>query len=409
MTIISDLTCYLVGGAVRDQLLNVENADQDWVVVGSTPEQMVSLGFRPIGQEFPVYLHPNTLEQYALARTERKTGKGYKGFTVDTSENVTLEQDLYRRDLTINAMALDNKGRLIDPYGGQKDLENGLLKHVSTHFVEDPLRVVRVAKFAARYFSRGFVVDDSTMQLMRNLSDSGELDHLVPERVWNEVQSVLAEQTPAVFFKTLHACGALAKLFPQIAQSCDVKVDNCSVFTNLDFACTLTDDVVSRFSVLCYYTGQTVVRQSTTSERNTITIAIDTVEKLCKRLKIPAQYRNTAVQTVRFFDRVRRIDQVDAEHIVDMILALRGLQDVTFFRKFTETCTVLLSVELRDENRSQRQITLLLECRKSMQKTDAKTLALTNNGCELKAKIRDAHIEQVAVVLDQFKTATQPE
>lgn len=210
---------YLVGGAVRDQLLGLEVKDRDWVVVGATPEQMIDAGFRPVGKDFPVFLHPQTHEEYALARTERKSGKGYKGFTFHTSPDVTLEQDLIRRDLRINAMAMDDQGQLIDPYGGATDLRERRLRHVSDAFSEDPLRVLRVARFAARFHTLGFEVADETLELMRQLSQADELHHLSAERVWQEFERALNTQSPSVFLEVLHACEALSKLMPELAQS----------------------------------------------------------------------------------------------------------------------------------------------------------------------------------------------
>jgi tRNA nucleotidyltransferase (CCA-adding enzyme) len=207
---------YLVGGAVRDKLLGRSVTDRDFVVVGASPEEMLRLGFRSVGRDFPVFLHPKTHEEYALARTERKSGRGYHGFVFSTEPVVTLEQDLQRRDLTINAMAEDEEGRLIDPYGGARDLEARVLRHVSQAFAEDPVRVLRVARFAARYAPLGFRVADETMALMREMVECGEVEHLIPERVWAETRKALAEPQPSAFLQTLRACGALRVLFPEI-------------------------------------------------------------------------------------------------------------------------------------------------------------------------------------------------
>jgi tRNA nucleotidyltransferase (CCA-adding enzyme) len=207
---------YLVGGAVRDRLLGLPVKDRDYVVVGATPEDLLRLGFTPVGRDFPVFLHPETHAEYALARTERKSGRGYHGFTFDTDPTVTLEDDLRRRDLTINAMAEDEHGALIDPFGGAADLRNGVLRHVSPAFAEDPVRVLRVARFAARYAARGFRIADETLALMRQMVQSGEVDHLVPERVFAETQKALAERTPSAFLRSLRACGALAVLMPEV-------------------------------------------------------------------------------------------------------------------------------------------------------------------------------------------------
>ena len=207
---------YLVGGAVRDRLLGLAVKDRDHVVVGATPDAMLRAGFKPVGKDFPVFLHPHTREEYALARTERKTARGYHGFAFDTDPSVTLEDDLRRRDLTINAIAEDENGELIDPYGGAADLRKGLLRHVSPAFAEDPVRILRVARFAARYASRGFVIAKATLELMRTMVRDGEADHLVPERVWAETRKALAERTPSAFLHALRESGALARVMPEV-------------------------------------------------------------------------------------------------------------------------------------------------------------------------------------------------
>jgi tRNA nucleotidyltransferase (CCA-adding enzyme) len=208
---------YLVGGAVRDELLGLSVQDHDWVVVGATPEDMQKQGFKQVGADFPVFLHPKTREEYALARTERKQGHGYHGFSVYSAPDVTLEEDLTRRDLTINAMAKSESGELIDPFGGRQDIENRQLRHVSEAFAEDPLRILRVARFAARFQPLGFLVCEETMNLMRTMTDNGEVNHLVSERVWQETQRALHEKEPGTYFSVLHGCGALAVLVPELA------------------------------------------------------------------------------------------------------------------------------------------------------------------------------------------------
>lgn len=212
----TDYKTYLVGGAVRDQLLGVPYHEHDWVVVGATPEQLLQAGFRPVGQDFPVFLHPTTSEEYALARTERKSGHGYGGFTFHATPDVTLEADLERRDLTINAMAMDAQGQIIDPYGGQQDLHERLLRHVSPAFAEDPLRVLRVARFAARYAPLGFRIAPETLALMRQLAHSGELQALTAERIWKEYSRALMESRPDVFIQVLYDCAALQQLLPEV-------------------------------------------------------------------------------------------------------------------------------------------------------------------------------------------------
>ncbi len=276
---------YLVGGAVRDQLLGLEVKDRDWVVVGATPEAMIAAGYRPVGKDFPVFLHPETHEEYALARTERKSGKGYKGFTFHTAPDVTLEQDLIRRDLRINAMAMDENGKIIDPYGGQADLQARTLTHVSDAFSEDPLRVLRVARFAARFAPLGFSVAAETLDLMRQLSSDDELQHLSAERVWQEFERALNTPNPATFIEVLHSCGALAKLMPELANG------NPAIWQQIDTQ-TLRSST-ERFAVL----AQQIAEQHSDAA----------VEALAERLRIPKRFLEVAkdlqqwsAQLVRF-------------------------------------------------------------------------------------------------------------
>lgn len=268
---------YLVGGAVRDQLLGLEVKDRDWVVVGATPEAMVEAGYRPVGKDFPVFLHPETHEEYALARTERKSGKGYKGFTFHTSADVTLEQDLIRRDLRINAMAMDEAGEIIDPYGGLADLEARKLRHVSDAFSEDPLRVLRVARFAARFAPLGFSVASETLELMRQLSSDDELQHLSAERLWQEFERALNTATPATFLEVLHACGALTKLMPELAP---IITDDESAALYKQFNSQTLRSSTERFAVLAQ---KIAVHQSDAA-----------VEALAERLRIPKRYTEVA-------------------------------------------------------------------------------------------------------------------
>jgi tRNA nucleotidyltransferase (CCA-adding enzyme) len=217
---------YLVGGAVRDRLLNYPVIENDWVVVGATPEDMLANGFHPVGKDFPVFLHPETHEEYALARTERKSGRGYTGFTFYASPEVSLEEDLRRRDLTINAIAMTKDGKIIDPYGGQDDIRLRILRHVSPAFIEDPVRILRVARFMARYHDLGFTIADETKQLMKQMVEAGEVDALIRDRVWHELDSALGEKNPLQFFHVLDECGALAKLFPGFKQHVDQLINN---------------------------------------------------------------------------------------------------------------------------------------------------------------------------------------
>ncbi len=237
---------YLVGGAVRDTLLGLDIKDRDWVVVGATPEQMLAQGFRQVGADFPVFLHPRSQEEYALARTERKQGRGYHGFSIYSAPDVTLEQDLLRRDLTINAMAQATDGIIIDPFNGQSDLAGRTLRHVSDAFAEDPLRILRTARFAARFSSEGFTVAEETLQLMTTMVQAGEVEHLVPERVWQEIARALQERAPTVFFDVLQACGALARLIPELDDSTRLR----QAMASLDCTCHAPATTDVRFAAL---------------------------------------------------------------------------------------------------------------------------------------------------------------
>ncbi|MCZ6828732.1 MAG: multifunctional CCA tRNA nucleotidyl transferase/2'3'-cyclic phosphodiesterase/2'nucleotidase/phosphatase [Gammaproteobacteria bacterium] len=261
---------YLVGGAVRDRLLGVPFRERDWVVVGAQADQLLALGYRQVGRDFPVFLHPETGEEYALARTERKSGHGYTGFVVNSDPSVTLEEDLYRRDLTVNAIAEDAQGQLIDPYGGQQDLQARILRHVSGAFVEDPLRVLRVARFAARYAHLGFTIAGDTLELMRQISASGELQHLPGERIWQELERALGEASPQVFFTTLGDCGALQALFP------DWQIQSAHL-QQLQRSAEITSASSIRFAAL------------------TAGLELEQLRSLCRQLRAPNSHRELAL------------------------------------------------------------------------------------------------------------------
>ena len=296
---------YLVGGAVRDHLLGHPYHEKDYVVVGATPAQMLDLGYQPVGKDFPVFLHPKTKEEYALARPERKSGTGYHGFDFHTDISVTLEQDLIRRDLTINAMAMDDAGQIYDPYGGQQDLNNRVLRHVSDAFVEDPLRVLRIARFAARYTSAGFLIADETLALMQRLTESGELNALTPERVWKETSRALTERHADVYFEVLRQCGALKVLFPEIDALYGIpqrpeyhpEID-CGIHTmmSLQQACRQNYSLDVRFAVLVHDLGKALTpveelpRHIMHEERG-----IKPVNDLCDRLKVPTYTKQLAL------------------------------------------------------------------------------------------------------------------
>jgi tRNA nucleotidyltransferase (CCA-adding enzyme) len=296
---------YLVGGAVRDHLLGHPYHEKDYVVVGASPNQMLNLGYQPVGKDFPVFLHPETKEEYALARTERKSGTGYHGFEFYTDTSVTLEQDLIRRDLTINAMAMDEAGHVHDPYNGQQDLADRVLRHVSDAFIEDPLRVLRVARFAARYHAMGFHVATETLDLMRQLTESGELNTLTPERVWKETSRALMESHADIYFEVLRSCGALKVLFPEIDALFGVpqrpeyhpEID-CGIHTmmSLQQACRQNYDLDVRFAVLVHDLGKALTpteelpRHIMHEERG-----VQPVTELCERFKVPTYTKQLAI------------------------------------------------------------------------------------------------------------------
>lgn len=296
---------YLVGGAVRDHLLGQPYHEKDYVVVGATPQQMLAQGFQPVGKDFPVFLHPETKDEYALARTERKSGHGYHGFEFHTDASVTLEQDLIRRDLTINAMALDDDGTLYDPYGGQQDLQLRLLRHVSDAFAEDPLRVLRIARFAARYKALGFKVVDETLKLMKQLAQSGELEALTPERVWKETSRALMEDHADEYFEVLRACGALKVLFPELDALYGIpqrpeyhpEID-CGIHTmmSLQQACRGNYSLDVRFAVLVHDLGKALTpkeelpRHIMHEQRG-----IQPVTELCERMRVPTHTKQLAL------------------------------------------------------------------------------------------------------------------
>lgn len=300
---------YLVGGAVRDHLLGHPYHEKDYVVVGATPEQLLAQGYQPVGKDFPVFLHPETKDEYALARTERKSGHGYHGFEFYTDVNVTLEQDLIRRDLTINAIAMDDAGQIYDPYHGQQDLERRILRHVSDAFVEDPLRVLRIARFAARYKALGFKVADETLELMQELAQSGELEALTPERVWKETSRALMEDHADEYFEVLRACGALKVLFPEIDALYGIpqrpeyhpEID-CGIHTmmSLQQACRANYSLDVRFAVLVHDLGKALTpadelpRHIMHEERG-----VKPVTEVCDRMRVPTNTKQLAISVCK--------------------------------------------------------------------------------------------------------------
>jgi len=335
---------YLVGGAVRDELLGYPFSEKDWVVVGATAEDMLALGYQQVGKDFPVFLHPESKEEYALARTERKTAPGYKGFVVHATPDVTLEDGLLRRDLTINAIARDNDGTLVDPFGGARDIEARILRHVSPAFAEDPVRILRVARFAARYSHLGFTIAAETLELMRDMVNAGEVDALVPERVWQEMEKALAEKTPVKFVEALRSCGALKKIMPELDRLWGVpqppehhpEIDTgIHTMMVLEQACLLSNDQQVRFAALMHDLG----KGTTPEEEWPKHIAHEArgakiVLELCQRLRVPNDYRDLAERVARFHLHFHRALELKPATVVKTLEELDAYRRPERFEKF---------------------------------------------------------------------------
>jgi len=336
---------YLVGGAVRDKLLGIPVKDRDWVVIGATPEEMLEKGFKAVGDDFPVFLHPETKEEYALARTERKSGKGYKGFVFYSSPKITLEDDLKRRDLTINAIAEDENGNLIDPYGGEADLKNGILRHVSPAFVEDPLRILRIARFAACF---GFKIADGTMELLKTISESGELAALVPERVWSEMEKALIGKYPARFILVLRSCCALEKLFPEIEVLFGIPQDKKyhpeidvgrHTLMALNQSVRLSSDSVIRFAVLVHDLGKAATpKDQLPNHDGHEARGVNIINSFCERYKIPNKYHDLAVCVSKFHLICHQIQEMKPKEILESLEKIDAFRRPERFKQFLTAC-----------------------------------------------------------------------
>lgn len=339
---------YLVGGAVRDKLLGLPVKERDWVVIGETPESMVQQGFRPVGKDFPVFLHPQSHEEYALARTERKTAPGYKGFTVDAAPDVSLEQDLIRRDLTINAMAMTPQGQLIDPYGGQLDLDKRIFRHISPAFAEDPVRILRVARFAARYGHLGFTLAEETKGLMQSMVMAGEVDYLVPERVWAELFKALNEKSPSAFFYILKDCAALDKIFPEINGLFGVpqpekhhpEIDTgIHVMLCLEQAALLSSSPEVRFAALVHDLGKGISPKANWPHHHGHeTQGLPILEQMCERLRVPNSFKALAKQVMQYHTHCHRAFELRASTITDMLAALGAYKPNSKLPEFLLAC-----------------------------------------------------------------------
>lgn len=405
---------YLVGGAVRDQLLGLPVKERDWVVVGSTPEELLKLGYRPVGKDFPVFLHPESKEEFALARTERKTGHGYTGFETNFSEYVSLEEDLLRRDLTINAMAQDENGTIIDPYNGQEDLTNRVLKHVSQAFVEDPVRILRLARFAARFNQLGFTVDKSTIKLMQDMVDNKEVDYLVAERVWQETQRALSGNSPQVFFEVLKSCGALEKIFPELYNLYGVpnpekhhpEIDSgVHTLMVLEQASLLSKNPRVRFAALVHDLGKaTTPKDLWPKHHGHEKRGVKLVNKLCERLKIPKNYTKLALKVTECHGMCHRAFELRAETVVRLLKQLDSFRNPDDLYDFLLACKADSRGRTGFENVEYEQADYLAACFTAAKGIKSQPFIEEGyEGVELAKVMYEAQIAAVQKVKDNYK------
>lgn len=427
ITNITELDIYLVGGAVRDQLLNRAVKDRDYLVVGATVEQMLSLGFTQVGKDFPVFLHPKTKQEYALARTERKQGQGYTGFSCYAEPDVTIEQDLLRRDLTVNAMAMTSDGELIDPYHGLQDLKNRVLRHVSDAFVEDPLRVLRVARFAARYHSYGFTIAPETLELMTKISKSGELSALSAERVWQEMQRSLNEddsvgadnkQHPEVFFQVLYQCQALKSLWPDLDALWGVPnppkwhPEICSgehTMMVLQQAVLLTKDkenkTAIRFAALCHDLGKGLTEnEHWPSHRGHEKAGLPLVEKIAKQLKVPTYCKQLALKVCEHHLHCHKAFQLKPSTLLTIFNQLDVWRKPQEFNDFLIACESDFRGRLGFENRPYPQKQYLTDAMLGASKEKAKTFVEQGlKGIAIKEAMAKARLNAIKKVKEEYQ------
>ncbi len=397
---------YCVGGAVRDELLGLRVQDRDFVVVGSTPAEMESAGYKPVGKDFPVFLHPNTRDEYALARTERKTAKGYKGFQVHADPDVTLEQDLARRDLTINAIAKDESGNLIDPYSGIQDLKDKVLRHVSPAFSEDPVRILRAARFAARFVD--FEVAPLTMDLMREMVEKGEVDALVPERVWQEISKGLMEEKPSRMFEVLRACGALKKIMPELDALWGVpqpanhhpEVDTgVHVMMVIDYAADKQYQLPVRFAALMHDLGKgttpiDILPRHIGHEQR----SVDLLHVLSKRLRVPNDCKELAHIVAKFHGKVHQVKEMRSETLLKFLVDTDAIRQPERFHDFLLACECDIRGRTGYETQAFEEAGLLLSLLKAASEVDAGAVAKLHDAPE---KIKQAVYEARLNALEQ--------
>ena len=408
--VVGGVEVYLVGGAVRDRLLGLEVSERDWVVVGATPRALLDEGYRKVGSDFPVFLHPKTGEEYALARTERKRGHGYHGFECE-AEGVTLEEDLRRRDLSINAIAEDAKGALIDPYGGQHDLKARLLRHVSDAFAEDPLRVLRVARFAARFAPLGFSVAPETLDLMREMVGSGELEHLTAERVWRELERALATEAPAEFLRVLRSCDALRVVLPEVdclfgvpqPEKYHPEIDTgVHTLMALEQAVRLGASQIARCAVLLHDLGKgTTLPQYWPSHHGHEKRGEALADQLCRRLRTPNRYRKLAQLTACYHTHCHRALQLRAETVLELLESLSALRpEPGSMEDFLHACEADARGRTGFEDRAYPQADYLRACRKIAAGTSAQDAIAAGaaRGAAVGRKLRELRCVAISAV-----------
>jgi tRNA nucleotidyltransferase (CCA-adding enzyme) len=397
---------YLVGGAVRDEQLGISPRERDWCVVGATPEELLSDGYRRVGKDFPVFLHPKSNEEYALARTERKTGPGYHGFAFDYSPEVSIEDDLSRRDLTINAIAKDSEGKLIDPYGGLPDIKNRVLRHVSDAFGEDPVRILRVAKFAARFSGLGFRVSGETMSLMCSMVAAGEVDALVPDRVWKETEEALRAKNSRVFFEVLRNCRALERLFPEVDALFGVpqpekwhpEIDTgLHTMMVLDQAELLSSDIEIRFAALTHDLGKGTTRKEDLPSHPGHEIrGVKLIRGMDLRLPIPKACRDLAVLVAEFHTHCHRALELKSQTIVRVFEKCDAFRRPERFEQFLIACEADARGRQGLENQRYPQADFLRNAFAAALTVNAGDIAAQHNGSKIPAAIQKARQQAVA-------------
>ncbi len=410
---VKKMKTYLVGGAVRDQLLKLKSKDKDWVVVGSTAEQMLDLGYKQVGADFPVFLHPKNQQEYALARTERKQGHGYQGFEVHFSKDVTLEEDLVRRDLTINAMAQDDNGTIIDPFNGQEDLKNKILRHVSPAFNEDPLRVLRVARFAARFHHLGFKIADETIALMTQISQSGELAHLTAERVWVETERALHEKSPWIYFEVLKQCGALKVCFAELDAlfgipqpekhhpEIDTGIHSLMV---LKQATLLSENGIVRFAALVHDLGKALTEKENWPKHiQHEKLGLTPINQMCDRLRIPNLYRELSLKSCEFHTLAHKAFELKASTLWKLFRQTDALRKPMRFDEFLLTCMADSRGRTGFENIKYPQADFLQAMLKAAQAVQVKTLVDQGfQGAALGQAIEQERIQAIKAAQQEY-------